>query len=272
VKSVDTREIVRMMLGSEERRGEAIARGSFGETVLSVSDIAAPPRLAGVTFDLRRGEVLGIAGLLGAGRTELLRIVAGLDRPESGTVHMLGADVTALGWHERMKRGLAFTPESRKDDGIIPLLGIDENTVITDQKGVSRFGVLSAARIARATADVIASMSVKARSTRVPIATLSGGNQQKVVIGRWVYARSAILLLDEPTRGVDVEAKAQIYAIVRRLASEGKSVVFVSSEIEELPQVADTVLILRDGRITGRYEAPDLDADELMSASMSDRH
>lgn len=144
--------------------------------------------------------------------------------------------------------------------------------MITNAGAVSCRGVLSSGLIAAATNRIIADMSVKASHTNTPIATLSGGNQQKIVIGRWVYANSEILLLDEPTRGVDVEAKNQIYAIIRRLAEEGKSVLFISSEVEELPQVCDTVLILKDGKIGGRYEAPDLDPDELMTACMTSIH
>ncbi|MCB1445210.1 MAG: sugar ABC transporter ATP-binding protein [Rhizobiaceae bacterium] len=272
IGSVDTREIVRMMLGSDEKHGTTIARRVLGDVVLSVRDVVAPPRLSGVTFDLRKGEVLGVAGLLGAGRTELLRIIAGLDRQQSGHVVIHGRNVDGLNWHDRIGLGLGFTPESRKDDGIVPLLGIDENTVITNPAGVSRHGVLSSRLVARATRGIIESMSVKATDTTTPIATLSGGNQQKIVIGRWVYANSGILLLDEPTRGVDVEAKNQIYAIIRRLAEEGKSILFISSEVEELPQVCDTVVILKDGGIGGKYTAPDLDADELLTACMASAH
>ena len=114
-------------------------------------------------------------------------------------------------------------------------------------------------------------MSVKAPDTTTPIGTLSGGNQQKIVIGRWVHAGSRLLLLDEPTRGVDVEAKSQIYAIIRALAAEGKSIIFVSSEIEELPKVCDRVVVLRDGRIVGEFVAPGISADTLMTASISDQ-
>ncbi len=170
-----------------------------------------------------------------------------------------------------LKRGLGMTPESRKDDGIVPLLGIDENTVMSDAGQVTTFGVLSARRVAAATRQIIERMSVKAPDTTTPIGTLSGGNQQKIVIGRWVHAGSRLLLLDEPTRGVDVEAKSQIYAIIRALAAEGKSIIFVSSEIEELPKVCDRVVVLRDGRIVGEFVAPGISADTLMTASISDQ-
>ena len=146
----------------------------------------------------------------------------------------------------------------------MPLLGVDENTVMTDSRSVSRFGVLNWPKIKQATSAIVSRMRVKTAETGTPIMTLSGGNQQKVVIGRWVYARSRILLLDEPTRGVDVEAKNQIYRIARELAAEGKSIIFVSSEVEELPQVCDRILLLQQGTIVKEFISP-VDAEQLMS-------
>ncbi|MDX3974880.1 sugar ABC transporter ATP-binding protein [Shinella sp.] len=269
IGEADTRDIVRMMLGHDEGKDELVVPRGAGKTLLSVRNIRYLPKLQDVSFDLRQGEVLGIAGLLGSGRTELLRIIAGQERADAGTVALDGIDVTGESWAGMLKRGLGMTPESRKDDGIVPLLGIDENTVMTDAKPVTAYGVLSARRIAAATREIVQRMSVKAPKTTTPIGTLSGGNQQKIVIGRWVYAGSRLLLLDEPTRGVDVEAKSQIYAIIRKLAAEGKSIVFVSSEIEELPKVCDRVLVLRDGCIVKTFAAPDINTDELMTASIA---
>ncbi|MBL8575633.1 MAG: sugar ABC transporter ATP-binding protein [Mesorhizobium sp.] len=269
IRAADTREIVRMMLGHDEKRDEMVVPHASGRTLLSVRNIAYAPKLEDIGFDLAQGEVLGIAGLLGSGRTELLRIIAGLESADAGAIMLDGEDVTKESWSGMLKRGLGMTPESRKDDGIVPLLGIDENTVITDTGSVASYGILSASKIAAATRDIIQRMSVKAPTTATPIGTLSGGNQQKIVIGRWVYAGSRLLLLDEPTRGVDVEAKSQIYAIIRKLAADGKSIIFVSSEIEELPKVCDRVLVLRDGRIVETFAAPNIDTDELMTASIA---
>jgi simple sugar transport system ATP-binding protein len=165
--------------------------------------------------------------------------------------------------------GFAYTPESRKEEGIVPLLGVDENTLSTNFAGVSKHGTLSAKMMADATRKVIQRLHIKTAQTNTPIGTLSGGNQQKVVIGRWVYANSRVLLLDEPTRGVDVEAKAQIYAIIRQLAAEGRSVIFVSSEIEELPLVCDRVLVLRDGTLKEEFKSPKIDQDALMAACIA---
>jgi len=154
------------------------------------------------------------------------------------------------------------------------MLGVDENTVVTDFAAVSLRGrllsrILSAPRIAAATRRVIDRLQIKTARTDTPIGTLSGGNQQKVVIGRWVHAGSRVLLLDEPTRGVDVEAKAQIYRIIRELAAENCAVIFVSSEVEELPLVCDRVLVLRDRRIAEEMTAPNIDQDRLLAACLT---
>jgi simple sugar transport system ATP-binding protein len=165
--------------------------------------------------------------------------------------------------------GFGYTPESRKEEGIVPLLGVDENVVATDFAAVSSNGILSASRMAEATRRIVQRLHIKTAETDTPIGTLSGGNQQKVVIGRWVHADSRILLLDEPTRGVDVEAKAQIYAIIRQLAAEGRSIIFVSSEIEELPLVCDRVLVLREGTLKEEFTSPDIDQDAVMAACIA---
>jgi simple sugar transport system ATP-binding protein len=269
VAGASTTEIVRMMLGHEDHRDDAVTTADAGRIVLAVRGLAVPPKLREISFDLAAGEVLGIAGLLGSGRSELLLTIAGVLTPSEGTVAIEGVTVKPGHFHDNLRRGIGLTPEDRKHDGIVPLLGVDENTVMTDFAAVSRGGILSGGRIARATADIVRRLSVKSARLSTPIGTLSGGNQQKVVIGRWVYAGSRILLLDEPTRGVDVEAKRQIYAIIRDLAAEGKSVIFVSSEVEELPHVCDRVLVLRDGRIAEEFKPPSINADRLMSACIA---
>ncbi len=269
VAGASTTDIVVMMLGHEGHRDDAVQTAEAGRAMLSVRGLALPPKLRDISFDLAAGEVLGLAGLLGSGRSELLLAIAGVMTPTAGTVAIEGETVRSGHFHANLRRGIGLTPEDRKHDGIVPLLGVDENTVMTDFGRVSAGGILSAKRIARATADIVRRLSVKSARLSTPIGTLSGGNQQKVVIGRWVYAGSRILLLDEPTRGVDVEAKRQIYAIIRDLAAEGKSVIFVSSEVEELPNVCDRVLVLREGRIAEEFKPPHINADRLMSACIA---
>ncbi|HAO0224435.1 TPA: sugar ABC transporter ATP-binding protein [Escherichia coli] len=191
-----------------------------------------------------------------------------LETYEQGEIVINGEKITRPDYGDMLKRGIGYTPENRKEAGIIPWLGVDENTVLTNRQKISANGVLQWSTIRRLTEEVMQRMTVKAASSETPIGTLSGGNQQKVVIGRWVYAASQILLLDEPTRGVDIEAKQQIYRIVRELAAEGKSVVFISSEVEELPLVCDRILLLQHGTFSQEFHSP-VNVDELMSAILS---
>ncbi|WP_042263453.1 sugar ABC transporter ATP-binding protein [Paraburkholderia heleia] len=262
-------DIVELMLGHGQAAAPAALRSHVrDEVALSVTGLCAPPKLIDIGLTLRRGEVLGIAGLLGSGRSELVRAIAGLDPVRGGELVFRGERHTRWHYRQLLENGLGFTPESRKEQGIFPQLGVDENIVLTNPRKVSRAGMLSAARIHDAAAAVIRSMGIKAGTPAIPISTLSGGNQQKAVIGRWVHARAQILLLDEPTRGVDVDAKQQIYTIMRALAAEGNSVIFVSSELEELPLVCDRVAVIRDGRIAEELAAPAITTQALMSACL----
>ncbi len=269
--STPTGQIVSLMLGREHADSMPVEPAVMNDDpVLEVVSLRQDPKLNDVSLTLHRGEVLGIAGLLGAGRSELLKAIVGLDAFESGQIRVNGEIIKDLDYGEMLRRGIGYTPENRKEAGIIPWLGVDENTVITNRHKVSVCGVLQWAAIRRMTQAVMQRMKVKAASSETPIGTLSGGNQQKVVIGRWVYADSQILLLDEPTRGVDIEAKQQIYRIVRELAAEGKSVVFISSEVEELPLVCDRILLLQNGTFTREFHSP-VSVDALMSAILSAR-
>ena len=269
VKGAQTREIVRLMLGSETAQAAALQTRSRDKTVLEVRDLGLAPKLSSISLKLNEGEVLGIAGLLGSGRTELLQAIMGVRSFDQGQVFVDGADVKTPRYKQMVARGFGYTPESRKEEGIVPLLGVDENTLATNFSAVSRNGILSSRLMAEATRRVIDRLHVKTARTDTPIGTLSGGNQQKIVIGRWVHAGSRVLLLDEPTRGVDVEAKAQIYAIIRELAADGCSIIFVSSEIEELPLVCDRVLVLRDGTLQEEFTFPNIDQDAVMAACIT---
>ncbi|EJC3650393.1 sugar ABC transporter ATP-binding protein [Escherichia coli] len=295
LENTSTHHIVSLMLGRDHVDIAPVApQEIMDQAVLEVRALRHKPKLEDISFTLRCGEVLGIAGLLGAGRSELLKAIVGLETYEQGEIVINGEKITRPDYGDMLKRGIGYTPENRKEAGIIPWLGVDENTVLTNRQKISANGVLQWSTIRRLTEEVMQRMTVKAASSETPIGTLSGGNQQKVVIGRWVYAASSetpigtlsggnqqkvvigrwvyaasqILLLDEPTRGVDIEAKQQIYRIVRELAAEGKSVVFISSEVEELPLVCDRILLLQHGTFSQEFHSP-VNVDELMSAILS---
>ncbi|MEU8709971.1 sugar ABC transporter ATP-binding protein [Streptomyces sp. NPDC048565] len=272
VQEATTTQIVALMLGQAAREQEPFALRTVDRSsapLLSVRGLTLAPKLEDIGFDLYAGEVLGIGGLLGSGRSELLRSVAGFEPEAERTVAFGGRPVARPSAAQMKRLGVGMTPEDRKGEGIVPLLGVGENMTMSWFAGVSGRAGLSSRRAAEAGDGLVRRLAVKTPGLDTPIVNLSGGNQQKAVIGRWLHARSRVLLLDEPTRGVDVEAKQQIYRLVRSLADEGAAVVFVSGELEELPLVCDRVLTLQNGRFTREFLAPDITLDDIMAATMA---
>ncbi len=269
VAGVTTQQIVELMLGGRERERGAYVRRRFGDVRLKVTDLTVPPKLDGVSLEVRAGEIVGLAGLLGSGRTELLQAIAGFRAPAAGSIEINGVTLRRPNPRSAKRLGVGLTPEDRKREGVITELSIAENMVMSDYARVSRYGALRPRRLTASAEGLRDRLEVKVADLQHSIATLSGGNQQKTVIGRWLHAGSNVLLLDEPTRGVDVGSKAQIYDITRQLADEGAAVVFVSSEIEELPLVCDRVLVLRGGRLAEEFVAPDLSTAALLAAAMT---
>ena len=234
---------------------------SGAPVVLSVRNLALRQVLEEVSFDLHEGEVLGIAGFLGSGRTELLEAIFGLRHDATGEVWVEGARVASRTPRSMLDRRVAMISEDRKAAGIVPLLGVGENTMLSARGRLLPKFWISARREAPLEAAILSKLAIRASSPAQEIGTLSGGNQQKGVIGRALAADMRVLLLDEPTRGVDLHAKTQIYKLIRGLAATGVASVFVSSELEELTQVCDRVIVLRSGRnreeLVGAAATPD---------------
>lgn len=252
---------VAALLERRDRRSEPV--------VLEVSGLTVPP-VENVSFSLHDGEVLGIAGLLGSGRTEILECIFGSRRSHAGRITLNGAPADGRRPRSMLRRGVGLSPEDRKASGFVPRMGLGENLVLA-ARGLVLPSHLVNARRERALADrYVELLSIAASSTRQPIASLSGGNQQKGVIGRLLAAEMRILLLDEPTRGIDVHAKAQIYQLIRQLAVNGIACIFVSSELDELSEVCDRVLVLRDGKIAAEVHGNEASAERLLSLSMKE--
>jgi erythritol transport system ATP-binding protein len=230
----------------------------------SGADEASQAPLHAVSFTVRKGEILGIYGLLGAGRTELLEALAGVRRLLYGSVVVNGSQVDASSVSDAVKHGIVLVPEDRQRDGLIPELSIRENIAI----GAMRGAWLSRAEQMAQVRQLAKELNIVARDLELPVTSLSGGNQQKVLIARCLMRNPALLLLDEPTRGVDVGAKAEIYTILRRLADRGIGVLFTSSEIEETRALADRALVLCQGRISAEF-SPDGITDEALFAAAS---
>lgn len=240
-------------------------------TALSVNDLRIPEVLNGVTFELHGGEVLGIAGLLGSGRTELLEAIFGVRSDATGEVKIGDRIARKRNPSSMLARGVGFTPEDRKSAGIVSLLGVGEN-ILLSARGRNLPKIWIKPKLEQSISDNITRLlSIKTASSKQEIGTLSGGNQQKAVIGRLLAAKMSVLLLDEPTRGVDIHAKGQLYALVRELARSGVSSIFVSSELEELSQVCDRVIILRDGKVADEMVAAESTTEKLLALAMKEK-
>jgi erythritol transport system ATP-binding protein len=226
-------------------------------------DEAAQAPLHDVRLTLHIGEILGVYGLLGAGRTELLESLAGARRLRAGTVRLNGIDVDLSSVSEAGKHGVVLVPEDRQRDGLIPEMSIRENIAIGAMHGM----LLSRAQQQARVRTLVKELSIVARDLELPVTSLSGGNQQKVLIARCLMCNPALLLLDEPTRGVDVGAKAEIYLILRRLASQGIGILFSSSEIEEMRTLADRALVLCQGRISAEFFHNEITDEALFAAA-----
>ena len=239
------------------------------EPVMQVSGLSRGKSVKNASLTLHQGEVLGIAGLVGAGRTELLRLIAGIDRPDSGSVQVRGKRVTGNNPRAAIQSGLGLLPEERKRDGIIRERPVTSNVALPSFQLFSSMGLIRRKEIERASLDILRDMDLRPLNIDKPIGTFSGGNQQKVIIGRWLAASAEILLFDEPTRGIDVGAKAEIYSLVERLAADGKAIIVVSSEMPELIRLADRVLVMCEGTITGELNGDRISENAMLELAIT---
>ena len=258
-KATPREELVRHMAGREvlvDRSGGA----AIGGEVLSVKD------LRGVSFRVHRGEVLGWFGLVGAGRTELARALFGVD-PCRGEIRVEGRPVVITGPQEAIANGIGLVPEDRKLQGLILKLEIGHNISLATLGRLSTFGAVSIERERSMIAGSIEKLKVRCSGARQLAGQLSGGNQQKVVLSKWLETRPKVLILDEPTKGVDLAAKAELQAIVRGLAREGAAVILISSELEEIRQMSDRILVFKAGRVAGEFPGAGATDQQLMSSA-----
>ncbi|MCL2783614.1 MAG: sugar ABC transporter ATP-binding protein, partial [Propionibacteriaceae bacterium] len=234
--------------------------GNNGEVVLKVEDLTAttPRSFRNVSFELKQGEILGIGGLVGAQRTELVEAIFGRRGIASGTITKDGQVIRNANPRRSKEHGFALLTEERRATGIIPMLSVCDNTVIANQRNYARAGVIVNARRRAAAKTTCNDLRVKTPNIDTQIADLSGGNQQKVLVGRWLLTDPDILILDEPTRGIDVGAKYEIYTIIQNLARQGKSIIMISSEMPELLGVSDRIMVMCEGRAAGFLDDPSL--------------
>ena len=265
-KDITTGEIISLMVGRELTNLYPEKTHTPGEELLVVKNLTSEyTHLRDVSFSARKGEILGIAGLDGSGRTELLENIFGLATRKNGEIILAGRKVKNRNPVESIRNGFAMLTEERRASGIFGILDIRENTAVSSLDKYRKGIFLSKKKMKKSTDWAIRSMRIKTHSQEAEIRTLSGGNQQKVILGRWLLTEPDVLLLDEPTRGIDVGAKYEIYQLIIDLAEKGKTVIMVSSEMPELLGVCDRILVMSGGRLAGEVNCADTTQEEIMS-------
>lgn len=256
--------------GAVENLPPAQRRTDRGKVVLSVRGLKREPRVIEASFDLHRGEVLGLGGLVGAGRSELARLIYGADRSDSGTMTLDGKLFLPKTPADAVRAGLGLVPEERRTEGLLLTKSIAFNVSLANLHSIlanARLPFISFGKRASMTEATIRELAIKARSPDQPAGGLSGGNQQKVVIGRWLRSAPKVLILDEPTRGVDIGARGEIHRLIRELAAGGMAVLVISSEPDELPDLCDRVLVMAEGRIVKELADGNVTRNSIIEAS-----
>ncbi len=272
ITEFDTPQLVSLMVGRDmEQLFPVRVRREFTEKRLEAKQLSLSGTLHNVSFDLYAGEVLGISGLMGSGRTELARILFGLDRVESGALKLSGEDITYHSTRQRIARGMAFLTESRRDDGLCMPASIHDNVaLVAAPKFASRYGGILNDRDCSESINKIRTavqLSPKA-NFRQSVQTLSGGNQQKVVLAKWLLNSPQVFILDEPTRGIDVGAKFEVYRLVNELADSGSALLVISSEMEELMGICDRILVMSQGEIKDQIGYREFDRERILRAAL----
>jgi rhamnose transport system ATP-binding protein len=270
VGDLDREALIRRMVGREveeltQRHTHAAAAG---ETILEVSALSAGRRFHDVSFSLRQGEIVGLAGLVGAGRSEVARAIFGIDGYDAGTVRCNGVPLPPRRVEAAMGAGLGLVPEDRQHQGLVLPMSVAANLSLAVLRSLSRHGLVDRRAESALVSRLVAELQVKAASPRVPANTLSGGNQQKLVIGKWLAREPRILILDEPTRGVDVGAKAEVHRLIRRLVGQGTAVLLISSELPEILTMSDRVLVMREGRIAGELPGATASQEQVLELAL----
>jgi ABC-type sugar transport system ATPase subunit len=264
-KDVDRKTLISLMVGRVLDREYPKEKISIGEVLLSVKNLTRRGVIENINFHVRRGEILGIAGLVGSGRTETARAVLGIDKIDSGEITWKGTSVVFRNFRQAIQSGLGLVPEDRKSQGLVQILAIKENITLVNIKAIIRGGIIRPALEARYSKEYVEKLQIAVSSLETQAQFLSGGNQQKVVIAKWLMQQSDLIFMDEPTRGVDVGAKVEIYALMNEMIRQGKAVVMISSELPEILGMSDRIMIMHEGRIMGELSREEATQEKIMS-------
>ncbi len=261
------RELIRMMVGRDVGGLFARPERQLGAPILEVRGLSTE-RITDVSFSVRASEVVGVAGLMGSGRSALARAIYGLDRITAGSVLVDGREIAVKAPRDAIDAGVTLCPEDRKRDALILRRSVAENIAFTSHKRLAHYGYIDRAREAELVDGYIRDLRIKTPDREVPVVNLSGGNQQKVVLARALAMQPRVFILDEPTRGIDIGAKSEIYALIEKLASSGLAVVLISSELVEIIGLADRIIVMRDGRKTGELTGSTATEEEILTLAM----
>jgi ribose transport system ATP-binding protein len=257
-------ELVRLMVNREITEHFPRVRITRGEEILRVRNLTRKGILHDISFSLHRGEILGVAGLLGSGRTELARAVFGFDRPTSGEIWIQGNKAGRLTPAQAIKRGIGYLTEDRKTQGLILKLSVRENIVLASLDRMSTAGIVRVSEEDAAAQRYVEDLRIRTPGIRQPVGSLSGGNQQKVLLSRWLCSRAEIFIFDEPTRGIDVGAKIEIYKLMNVLTEEGAGVLMISSDLPEVLGMSDRILVMRRGAVVAELDAGETTQEEVL--------
>ena len=267
VSEMNTEEIIKHMVGRELSNLFPKGEAEIGEVVLEVRHLTRPGVFADVSFSLRRGEILGFAGLVGAGRTEVARVLFGIDRAESGEILLKGKNVRIRSPQHAMQNGIAYVPEDRHQQGLVMNFSIASNVTLPILQQVSRLGLVDPRKEQKIAGQYASQLRIRSTSVEQLVNALSGGNQQKVVLSKWLATNPSVLILDEPTRGIDVGAKSEVHRIISDLAAGGLAIILISSELPEVLAMADRVIVLHEGRVTGAFARSEATSERVMFAA-----
>lgn len=260
-------EIVRLMVGRDVKDAFPKQAVNIGGTVLSVDNYCHETEFRGISFELRQGEILGLYGLIGAGRSEVCQSIFGMTRPASGTLKLDGKTVTIHSPEDAIRAGIAYVPEERGRHGLALEMPIYQNMSLPSLSRTSRKGFLKAANEFALARKYATRLDLRAAALSVPVGTLSGGNQQKVVIGKWLATAPRVIILDEPTKGIDIGSKAAVHGFISELAAEGLSIIMISSELPEILGMSDRAIVMREGLMAGTFDRAEFSPEKLVRAA-----
>jgi ribose transport system ATP-binding protein len=264
VSDLTREEVIRLMVGRELKQMIPKEPAELGEPALKVKGFHRKNELHDINFEVRKGEVLGIAGLVGAGRTELARAIFGADPIDSGTIELFGKPVRIKSPQDAIRLGIGLVTEDRKQQGLILGMAVRENITLANLGAVSVFSFIRAGREREVARKYVGDLTVKTPTIEQTVQNLSGGNQQKVVLAKWLFTDSKVLIFDEPTRGIDVGAKTEIYQLMNALAARGAAIIMISSELPEVLGMSDRILVMHEGRIAGELLREEATQEKIM--------